>query len=119
MPYRDNDTRYAEFLRIIDGDTFQARIHLAPHARPRVEMVASIRVANWNAAELNEPEGKFMRDKFEEMLRVAGRIDLQMRTMSFERIVCSVWLDDELFAGILTHELLTFRRDNAEHSGAD
>jgi hypothetical protein len=116
MPARDNDVRFAEFLRIIDGDTFAARIHLAPKVRPRVQMEASIRVHNWSAAELNTEEGRHMRLLFEETLRTAGRIDVVMKTMSFERIVCAVWIDDELFAGLLTHELLAFRRAKADAS---
>lgn len=107
---RDNDIRFAEFVRIVDGDTFKARIFALPHMRPSVEIVASIRVHNWNAAELDTEEGRHMRLLFEELLRTAGRIDLVVKTMSFERLVCAVYLDDELFAGILTHELLSYRR---------
>lgn len=115
---RDNDTRFAEFQRIIDGDTFEARIHMCPRMRPRLQVVANIRVQNWNAAEMNEAEGPYMRQKFEELLLAAKRIDLQIRTMSFERVVAAVWLDDELFAGILTHELLELRKFKAEHPNA-
>jgi hypothetical protein len=118
MPARDNDTRFAEFIRIIDGDTFEARIHLVPKVRPRVQIVSSIRVQGWSTAELNTGEGRYMRGKFEELLMNTKRIDLQIRGMSFERIVCAVWLDDELFAGILTHELLSLRSARAEHPGA-
>jgi hypothetical protein len=103
-------------MRIIDGDTFQCRIHMCPKVRPRVEVVANIRVHNWSAAELNTDEGRTMRRKFEELLITAQRIDLQLRTMSFERIVCSVYLDGELFAGILMHELLELRREQARRA---
>lgn len=116
---RDNNTRFCEFMRIIDGDTFQCRIQVLPHVRPRVEVVASIRVHNWNAAEMNTDEGKVLRRKFEELLIHAKRIDLQIKTMSFERIVAAVWLDDELFAGILTHELLELRRAAANERLAE
>jgi hypothetical protein len=67
---------------------------------------------------MTEAEGPYMRRKFEELLIVAKRLDLQIRGMSFERIVAAVWIDDELFAGILTHELLELRKFKAEHPNA-
>ena len=108
MP-KDNRCRSAEFIRIVDGDTFIARMIAMPTVEPKHLVQASIRVYNWNAAEMNEPEGAIMRDKFARLLSNASTIDLELRGMSYHRIVCSVFLDGVLFAGILHEELQKLR----------
>jgi endonuclease YncB( thermonuclease family) len=114
MP-KDNLTRPATYIRVIDGDTFVAKIPVWQGVKPAVFYEASIRVKGWSAAELNEPEGLIMRDAFESMLRAAKTIDLTFSTMSFERLVCAVFLDDQLFAGLLHQRLHQLRTTNTTH----
>jgi hypothetical protein len=108
MP-KDNLIRAATFIRTIDGDTFVARLDLLPKVQPRHQAEAAIRVFGWNAAELREAEGPRMRDVFDFMLRNAVRIDVEIKAISFERIVCSVWIDDVLFSGTLQKQLRRIR----------
>ena len=105
----DNSVRKCGFVRVLDGDTFEALIELAPRVKPRPLMSANIRVKDYSAAELREPEGPYMRDQFERALKIAGRITIRFHAMSFERIVCDVYLDGQLFAGILKKKLAEFR----------
>ena len=101
----DNRTRAVEYMRTLDGDTFEARINVLPGMKPKVKVEAAIRVHNWNAAELSEAEGPYMRREFEKRLVAAKVIVVRTVTMSFERVVCDVWLDGILFSGILKQTL--------------
>lgn len=105
----DNGIRRVTFLRITDGDTFVCILNLAPQVRPKPLLEVRIRVEKWNAAELNDAEGPFMRDQFEKMLRAATTITVDMKYMSHDRIVAAVFINDELFAGLLTERLLAFQ----------
>jgi hypothetical protein len=110
MP-RDNYARQIVYQRTIDGDTFAGTMDLLPaFVSPNVKLDTHVRVHNWSAAELREAEGPAMRDAFEKLLKNAKRIDLELRAMSFRRIVASVWLDDVLFAGLLHQRLQQLRR---------
>ena len=110
---KDNRLRAASFVRVVDGDTFIASIRTMPGVNPEPRLDASIRVYQWSAVELSHPEGAYMRAKFEQALITAKAIDLQLRGMSYHRIVCSVWLDDVLFAGYLTDKLQQLRMRHA------
>jgi hypothetical protein len=106
---KDNRIRSAAFVRIIDGDTFTARLDLTPSVSPAHECRANIRVKGWNAEELREEEGPYMRDQFAAILQAAQTIDVKLEGMSFTRIVCSVWVDGVLFEGLLRERLNRFR----------
>lgn len=105
----DARVRDARLVRVIDGDTFVAVLDLLPGAEPAPLLETSIRVYNWDAAELRDREGPYMRDVFRQQLEAARRITVEVRGMSFQRIVASVWIDEQLFAGILSRELLQLR----------
>jgi hypothetical protein len=105
----DNGFRRVEFRRVKDGDTFVGAIITLNVAQERELSEKSIRVHNWDAAELSEPEGAYMRAEFERLLLAAKIITIHPVSRSFERIVCSVFLDDVLFAGIMHEKLLAFR----------
>ncbi len=106
----DNGVRKAEFRRIIDGDTFVCLADLWPKTKPKTMSEAAIRVKGWNAAELSEAEGPYMRDVFETQLRGAKVITVLASGMSFERVVCTVYLDGEHFMGILSRALIQLTR---------
>jgi hypothetical protein len=110
----DNRIRAVEFLRILDGDTFEGRWHLLPGVKPKIQIVASLRVNGWNAAELREDEGPYMRDEFAKQLMLAKLITVRVIGMSFERIVGDVYLDGVLFTGILRRLLKKFRTQKIE-----
>ncbi len=101
--------RSATFLSIVDGDTFRARIDLAPSLSLRILTEAKVRVHGWNAAELSETEGPRMRDEFGMELKSATRIRLRLGRMSYDRIVCDVYLDDVPFLGVLVTRLRQLR----------
>jgi hypothetical protein len=110
MSPKDNFVRSARYLRTIDGDTFVAEVDLVPPAvHPQVRLEINVRTRGWSAAELREPEGPAMRVEFERLLRSAKLIDLELRNMSFNRCVCSVYLDGVLFAGLLERKLMELR----------
>lgn len=75
------------------------------------EITRPIRVHGWNAAELKQAEGPAMRDRFAELLTAAKAIDLHPVARSFERIVCDVYIDGVLFAGLLGTHLDALRHD--------
>jgi len=107
----DNHVRTARFVRTLDGDTFECVLDLLPTVvSPKAMVGAHIRVYNWNAAELDETDGPIMRTLFDQQLRRAKRIDVEMRGHSFERIVASVYLDQSLFAGLLVEHLRSLQR---------
>ena len=108
---RDNLVRRVEYVRTIDGDTFRARFMLAEKMEPEPIILGNIRVANWNAKELSEEEGPAMRDIFHNILDGAVIINVVMRTMSFNRVVCDVYIDDYRFTGLLLDELRAIRRE--------
>lgn len=108
----DNGFRRIKYVRTIDGDTFVGNLQLAPQVRPKPLMEIHVRVEGWNAAELSEQEGDWFRARFEERLEAADVITIHMKTMSFERVVAAVFLDDILFAGILHEELMAYRSVN-------
>jgi hypothetical protein len=105
----DNGIRRVVFIRTIDGDTFVGDLLMAPQVRPKPKLEIAVRVENWNAAELSQAEGPFMRTQFDEALKAAHVITVRMKEMSFTRIVCAVFLDDLLFAGFLHASLKAFR----------
>lgn len=105
----DNGIRRCEYVRIHDGDTFVADIITWDVPSDRDVARRHIRVKGWNAAELREPEGPLMRDAFEKLLIGASVITLKPSGRSFERVVCSVFLDDQLFAGLLHAKLQALR----------
>lgn len=112
-PIEDNHTRFVTFLRIVDGDTFHCRMVLLQHVKPQPQYEGNIRVFGWNAAELSEDEGPWMRDHFEALLLKATRITVTVSTMSFERMVAIVWLDGVRFDGILHTALRSFQHRRA------
>ena len=109
-PIEDAYIRVAEFDSIWDGDTFWARIHLTKPGILGVSVRAKVRVHKWDAAELSAPEGAYMRDQFEQLLRAASRLRVKILRMSYDRVVCDVYLDDRLFAGLLARALRQFRQ---------
>lgn len=106
----DNQVRSARLLRTLDGDTFAASLDLAPRVKPRPTLEAHIRVRGWSAKELNEIEGPEMLFWFNSLLVGAQTIAVRLGPMSFERIVCDVYLDGVLFAGMLRGQLRNIRR---------
>lgn len=109
----DNLIRAVTYVRTLDGDSFVGLLRLAPVVKPKPLLEAAFRVKGWNAAELREAEGPYMRVQFEARLIAASAIRVRMYTMSFERIVSDVYLDDVLFAGIL-HTALRDLRDRIQ-----
>lgn len=106
----DNAARRVVLVtKVHDGDTFRAIVNLWPKADPTPMAQVSIRVEGWNAAELREEEGPIMRDLFAQMLTWGQTIDVQAVAMSFQRVVCKVWIDDVLFAGVLHGTLAAIR----------
>jgi endonuclease YncB( thermonuclease family) len=105
----DTGVRTAHFVRVIDGDTFRARLLLAPRVDPQPTLDASIRVAGWDAAELRDAEGPSMRDEFESILQSAGTITVQLTGMSFQRVVAVVFIDGKRFDGLLHQSLRQLR----------
>lgn len=114
----DNGIRRITFLRISDGDTFVGIMSLARPVRPKPLLEVRIRVEGWNAAELRDAEGPYMRDEFEKILRAAKLITVDMKYMSHDRIVSAVFLDDVLFAGILHERLMAFQSSRGPDDGA-
>lgn len=106
---RDNLVRQAYFQRIIDGDTFVCLLDLTPMVSPQTMLKAHIRVEGWNAKELRESEGPLMRDQFEKLLKATNYISVKLSGMSFQRIVCPVYLDGVLFSGLLREQLSLVR----------
>lgn len=113
---KDNGFRAARYVRIHDGDTFRARVDLWPRADPDPMVEAWIRVRNWNADELREAEGPIMRDLMDALLRSAQSIDLRATGMSFARVVCDVYIDDQLFVGLLHGTLAAIRATHMQQS---
>lgn len=109
----DNGIRRIRYIRTIDGDTFVGDLLVAPQLRPIPKIEVAVRVEGWSAEELNEREGPFMRDAFRGMLEGASVITVRLKTMSFQRIVAAVFLDDILFAGLLHTTLTAYRRTHA------
>lgn len=105
----DNRIRSAQFLRVHDGDTLWARIDLTPGLSLRQQVECKVRVKGYNAAELSEAEGPRMRDLFEATLKSAISLRLKLGRMSYDRVVCEVWLDGYLFAGVLHTALRRIR----------
>ena len=105
--HHDTLVRTGKYLRTIDGDTFVMMIDLwAPtRVKPINCLETHIRVNGWNAAELSTEEGPPMRAEFELLLVNAKRIEVYPTGMNRERVVCHVWLNDELFSGLL-HKVL-------------
>jgi len=106
----DNNVRRVAFLRIIDGDTFVGRVETWRVVAETELAERHIRVHGWNAAELHEDEGPLMRDRFADLLQHARRITVRAAGRSFERVVCDVWTDDVLFAGLMNIHLQTLRQ---------
>jgi hypothetical protein len=105
----DNGFRRVTFLRTIDGDTFKCTMLLAPKIQPEPLLKISVRVEGWSAAELRQPLGAYFLQRFDQLLRAANVITVEMKEMSFNRVVGRVYLDDVLFSGILVTELLQVR----------
>jgi hypothetical protein len=105
----DNRARAVELMSVYDGDTFWARIFLAPGLSVRSIIEAKIRVKGWSAKELDEVEGPAMRNAFERHLRAAKDISIVLSRMSHDRIVADVYLDGEKFAGLLNLQLRRLR----------
>jgi hypothetical protein len=105
----DNRVRLVEYMRTLDGDTFEGRTVALPGMKPKMKVEAAIRVKNWNAAELSEAEGAYMREEFKKLLTAGKIITVRLSVMSFERVVCDVWIDGVLFEGTLARRLGGFR----------
>lgn len=114
----DNYVRQATWVRTIDGDTFVADIQLMHRlVHPQPILRSSIRVRGWNAAELRDDEGPYMREVFDRQLRETTLLTVVAAYgMSFSRIVADVYLDDKLFLGILQTSLATLRKRKDEHA---
>lgn len=114
----DNGVRSIRFVRVVDGDTFFGLMDLVPPGvSPLPQLMTKIRVRDWNAAELSEPEGPILRQHFEQLLTRATRIDVALlrpgqtrARMTYDRIEAAVFLDGQLFAGLMTERLLQLRR---------
>jgi len=80
----------AEAIRIIDGDTFQARVALDFH----VSVDVRIRVRAYFAPELRQPGGPEAKQYLMDLL-VGKRLTLRSYKdhMTFERWVCDVWIE--------------------------
>ncbi len=105
----DHRIRAATFLRVHDGDTFWSRVDLTPGMSVRVPLECKIRVRGYNAAELSETEGPLMRDLFETRLKATVALRVKLGRMSYDRVVCDVWMDGSLFSGVLQTALRGIR----------
>lgn len=105
----DNRMRSATYISTYDGDTFWAHVNVLPRVTFFSEMPFRIRVHGYNAAELNEAEGPHLRDFFKAKLEAAKEIRLRIIGMSYDRIVCDVFLDEEMFLGELHQEIRRLR----------
>lgn len=88
-----NHVHEADVTRVIDGDTFIARIEL--DFRVRVDI--TVRVRDYSVPELNTLEGQLARNELIERLAAAGNkitILSYKDHMSFARWVCDVWIGD-------------------------
>ncbi len=89
-----NHVHYAEVVRVIDGDTFIARVDL--DFRCRVDVTVRVR-GRW-AGEMNTAEGQQEKLALESRLRAVDNQIVMLSykdTMSFSRWVCDVWIDGE------------------------
>ena len=119
---RDEYLRRAEWMRTLDGDTFEFRMDLGFDVDTRQE----IRLRGFSAKELSEAEGPAMREYADALLRRARVIMVQtFKTnpeehvfanlkRTFTRYVGDVWVDGMSLADALSMQLLTLRktRDN-------
>lgn len=84
----------AAIIRPYDGDTFVARLRLAPW---NIEQVSRIRLAGLNCPELPTPAGKVAADYTARWLQVAANGGLWPLVLScpgldnYGRILCTVW----------------------------
>jgi hypothetical protein len=101
----DNHVRAAEFDRVVDGDTFWANITAIAMGSTALKLHSKVRVHNYNAVELSDPDGPHMRSIFELQLRTAKQIRLRTHTMSYDRLVCDVYLDNVEFGAMLSATL--------------
>jgi endonuclease YncB( thermonuclease family) len=101
-----NHVHAAEVLRVIDGDTFVARVDLDFH----VFVEITVRVRGLWAAELRAPGGAEAREALVNLLAAHKNqvtILSHKDTMSFSRWVCDVWINGLHLAGdarTLRHE---------------
>lgn len=92
-----NHVHHATVTRVIDGDTFVARVELDF----RVKVDITVRVRNLWEPEMNTPEGVLAKAALEARLVAVGNA-VVLRSykdrMSFARWVCDVWLGGEYLA---------------------
>lgn len=86
-----NHVHHAEIIRIIDGDTFVARVELDF----RVKVDITVRVRGLSTPEMNTPEGVQAREGLAIFAGMHGNkcvLRSYKDKMSFARWVCDVWI---------------------------
>jgi endonuclease YncB( thermonuclease family) len=87
-----NHVHHAEVIRVVDGDTFIARVELDF----RVKVDITVRVRGYSTPELNTLEGQVAAHDLAVRLSMCkNRVMLlsYKDTMSFSRWVCDVWIE--------------------------
>ena len=85
----------AEVLRVIDGDSFHAKIDLGF----RVHLIVPVRVRGVDAPELGTHEGKLARAwAIEELSGTPLVVESHKDRQSFARWVCDIWTPDGSYA---------------------
>jgi len=85
------DTLWGNVIRVIDGDTFDARVtHYSPQNRSRYNNIERIRLASANAPELTGLFGFSAKQQLEH--RISGKfVRLTVHTRDiYGRLVCDV-----------------------------
>jgi len=98
--------RVLAITRVIDGDTFEAWIHIAP----RLAYFADVRVEGVDAPPITgdcKEEGKRVRDLVAQFLAEAGEIRAKLTGYSFGRWVCIVTVDGVNLATWIKEKKLT------------
>lgn len=90
----------AEVLRVIDGDTFVARVDLGFRVRVDVEL----RLHGWSCPELSTVEGKLARLRAQELLVAPVVVESYRDQRSFSRWVADVYTDGQHLGELLGAE---------------
>lgn len=77
--------------RVIDGDTFEARLDLGKFAGCKVEATPHLRIRGYSAPELADAGGVQARAKLASLIMFEALI-VQTYKASFERTVADVWI---------------------------
>jgi micrococcal nuclease len=108
-------TYRAELVRIIDGDTFVARVDLGFRIRHDI----NVRIADVDTPELPSDRGRqatdFLRENMEgEHLLIQSRKDKR----SFERWVCDVWVQNKVLGWVSIGDLIAGSDTGQKHVAA-